>query len=397
MLKIMIPLARRNPCLEQGCKVVIEVAAGIKPGSPETWISWDSFTAELPFLTLNGEQKLYIDIPNGGCAIPPHCSIYSIIKHNTTVSGDIKNPIQYPPGVMVFNRLSGFIARNYNNSPLLIKWRFTVLEKGEDNISPWSYFYEAKECCIDNKNEPPPAIVEKQVIVQESINTCDEIVVLEPDIIQEVELISECPKQIFTLGSNLDFVIGAANKGSKVLENLLLKSTIKPISGVELEVVSMEGAYIAELGCTSITAHNPGVFIYHLQQISPKTEVVHHIFIKLLNAPVGASRVENIKCLYDKNREIICETSTVAINIAPKPSTGEAKIRILDSISREEIGMAEILSLEAEKIRKAISLARDVPTIISADDSLQDTLKNLIKYQILLEYKMEDALKIDDK
>jgi hypothetical protein len=85
--------------------------------------------------------------------------------------------------------------------------------------------------------------------------------------------------------------------------------------------------------------------------------------------------------------------SNTSINITSIPGKSEAQIKILDSISCEEFGMAEILRAEAEKIKKTIEVATDIKDIISVGDSVQATLKKLIKYQILLQLKLEDAVK----
>ncbi len=67
--------------------------------------------------------------------------------------------------------------------------------------------------------------------------------------------------------------------------------------------------------------------------------------------------------------------------------------KVIESIADEEMAIACILKAECEKIKKAVHLACNVKELVVVNESVGDTLKDIIKLQMLLQYKLEEANK----
>lgn len=75
---------------------------------------------------------------------------------------------------------------------------------------------------------------------------------------------------------------------------------------------------------------------------------------------------------------------------------------LLVSIALEEIGLSHILNAEGEKIQTAIGtlaegippLATNIQDLIDIDKSVQETIKTVIKSQILLQFKLEEVINL---
>lgn len=73
---------------------------------------------------------------------------------------------------------------------------------------------------------------------------------------------------------------------------------------------------------------------------------------------------------------------------------------LLASIALEEIGLSHILNSEGEKIQSAlgtlvpgsIPLATNVNDLIEINQSVEKTLRNIIKKEMLLEFKLENTM-----
>lgn len=77
------------------------------------------------------------------------------------------------------------------------------------------------------------------------------------------------------------------------------------------------------------------------------------------------------------------------------PTTkSQAVTDIIESIALEETGLAHIINTESEKLQRGIALATNIDELISLNSSVKDTLKDVIKIQILLQFKLEEIAKI---
>ncbi len=79
-------------------------------------------------------------------------------------------------------------------------------------------------------------------------------------------------------------------------------------------------------------------------------------------------------------------------NSGTKPC--EAIADILQSIALEETGLAHIINAEGEKIQKVVCEYRgcnDIEDLLKVNKSVSKTLVNVIKLQMLLEFKLEEV------
>lgn len=73
-------------------------------------------------------------------------------------------------------------------------------------------------------------------------------------------------------------------------------------------------------------------------------------------------------------------------------SRRQAITDVIESIAMEEKGIAAILKVEAKKIQKVIDCTcPDKSDLIGINNSVCHCLKNIIKLQILLEFKLEEV------
>jgi hypothetical protein len=70
---------------------------------------------------------------------------------------------------------------------------------------------------------------------------------------------------------------------------------------------------------------------------------------------------------------------------------------LLVSIALEEIGISHIINAEGEKIQDVISKHGCFKDLLDIDKSVQTTLKDLIKKEMLLEFKFENVLELIEK
>lgn len=64
---------------------------------------------------------------------------------------------------------------------------------------------------------------------------------------------------------------------------------------------------------------------------------------------------------------------------------------IIESIALEEVGIANILNSEGCKIQKALDIATTVDELVLINKSVSDTLENVIKSQMLLNFKLGET------
>lgn len=75
----------------------------------------------------------------------------------------------------------------------------------------------------------------------------------------------------------------------------------------------------------------------------------------------------------------------------------EAFANLLQSIALEEAGLAHILNAEGQKLEKCIEKICDCEDMLKVNDSVVEVLKNVVKAQILLQFKLEEVKTIKCK
>ena len=65
---------------------------------------------------------------------------------------------------------------------------------------------------------------------------------------------------------------------------------------------------------------------------------------------------------------------------------------LLTSIALEEIGLAHIINAEGEKIQAVLTDKPCMDELFKIDKSVQTTLRDIIKKEMLLEFKFENVL-----
>jgi hypothetical protein len=68
---------------------------------------------------------------------------------------------------------------------------------------------------------------------------------------------------------------------------------------------------------------------------------------------------------------------------------------LLASIAFEDLGLAHIINAEGEKIQVAVGMATTIHELISINQSVERTLRNVIKKEMLLQFKLEDTMDLD--
>ncbi|HJV44325.1 MAG TPA: hypothetical protein VJ824_01220 [Bacillota bacterium] len=67
---------------------------------------------------------------------------------------------------------------------------------------------------------------------------------------------------------------------------------------------------------------------------------------------------------------------------------------LLASIALEEISLSHIMNAEGEKIQKVLKMEHSsLADILKINNSVERTLRNVIKKQMLLQFKLEDVIK----
>lgn len=83
--------------------------------------------------------------------------------------------------------------------------------------------------------------------------------------------------------------------------------------------------------------------------------------------------------------------SAPTITTPQKPLSKEQVISdIIESIALEETALAHIINAQAEKIQRAIECEGDLGDLIRIDAAISDVLKNVIKIQMLLQFRLEE-------
>lgn len=75
----------------------------------------------------------------------------------------------------------------------------------------------------------------------------------------------------------------------------------------------------------------------------------------------------------------------------PYISLEQAVTNIIESISKEEAAVANILNSESEVVQKVKEYSDDVEDFICLNKSVNDIIKNVVRLQMLLQIKLEEA------
>ncbi len=65
--------------------------------------------------------------------------------------------------------------------------------------------------------------------------------------------------------------------------------------------------------------------------------------------------------------------------------------KLIKSIAKEEKGLGEIMYQEGRKINRTITLSSCIDDLLKIDKSVQETLKEVAKAEILLNQKLQEA------
>lgn len=72
-------------------------------------------------------------------------------------------------------------------------------------------------------------------------------------------------------------------------------------------------------------------------------------------------------------------------------SKNEVVVKLMESIANEENGLGNIIYQEGEKIEKAICFSHCIEDLLKIDKSVQETLKEITKAELLLLQKLEET------
>lgn len=88
-------------------------------------------------------------------------------------------------------------------------------------------------------------------------------------------------------------------------------------------------------------------------------------------------------------------------DITPKVTLTQEEVvnLLLASVALEELGLAHIINAEGEKIQAITSEGKcaKLEELIAIDKSVQTTLRDVIKKEILLEFKFQNILELINK
>src|SRR5699024_10676040 len=81
-------------------------------------------------------------------------------------------------------------------------------------------------------------------------------------------------------------------------------------------------------------------------------------------------------------------------NITPEISLDRCEVinLLLSSIALEEIGLSHILNAEGEKLQYTLKKGRTWKGYLLINDSVNTTLRTIVKSQMLLQFKLEDVV-----
>ncbi len=87
-------------------------------------------------------------------------------------------------------------------------------------------------------------------------------------------------------------------------------------------------------------------------------------------------------------------------NITPLISLTRAEVinLLLSSIAMEEIGLSHIMNAEGEKIQRILQFENvTLEDMLRINHSVERILRNIIKNQMLLQFKLEDVISLETR
>lgn len=75
----------------------------------------------------------------------------------------------------------------------------------------------------------------------------------------------------------------------------------------------------------------------------------------------------------------------------PSVSLEQAITDVINSIAMEESALSNILNAEGEIIQKAKNMACNTDDFVSVNESVSSVIKNIVRLQMLIQFKLEDA------
>lgn len=93
-----------------------------------------------------------------------------------------------------------------------------------------------------------------------------------------------------------------------------------------------------------------------------------------------------------RKEDALCGPSCVEVD--PQQMTLN---RLLESIALEETALAHLINAEAHKIQQAVETLQDPNEVVAVQESVNKVLKTAIKFQMLLQFKLEKVLRFKEQ
>jgi hypothetical protein len=65
---------------------------------------------------------------------------------------------------------------------------------------------------------------------------------------------------------------------------------------------------------------------------------------------------------------------------------------LLASIAEEELALSNIINAEGEKIKKSLEVSTKIQDLLQVNRSVEKMMRNVIKQEIMLQFKLEDVI-----
>ncbi len=130
-----------------------------------------------------------------------------------------------------------------------------------------------------------------------------------------------------------------------------------------------------------------------------KIELIKEQEFKNNSNEIGAEIFDNTKNKVSPENFVVndLKNKTKSCSNKSKDVDNQVILNMLNSITHEEEGIAEILKAEAFKIKKSVELAESIEDFVKLDESLSKTVRGLNSLHSLLQYKFEEVMKISNR